>query len=83
VERVIAIEAICAAQALDLRIEGHPDLAPGVGVRAAHAMVRDAVPHLDADREPGPDLEAATALVRSGRLADLARQPGAGTAPAA
>jgi histidine ammonia-lyase len=83
VERVLAIEAICAAQALDLRLEGQPGVEAGVGVRAAHALVRDAVRHLDADREPGPDLEAATALVRSGRLADLARQAGAGTAPAA
>jgi hypothetical protein len=29
--------------------------------------------HLDADREPGPDLAAATELVHSGTLSDLAR----------
>ncbi len=82
VEQVLAIEAICAAQALDLRLAGQPGVEAGVGVRAALALVRDAVRHLEADREPGPDLEAATALVRSGRLADLAGQPGAGMAPA-
>ena len=72
VERILAIEAICAAQALDLRLATIPGVAAGAGVREAHDLVRSVVRHLDADREPGPDLEAATRLVRSGRLADLA-----------
>ncbi len=72
VEQMLAIEAICAAQALDLRAESQPDVKPGLGVRAAHALVRELVRHLDADREPGPDLATATALVHGGSLAALA-----------
>jgi histidine ammonia-lyase len=77
VERVLAIELVVAAQALDLRLEvlergadGAPPV-PGVGVRDAHVRIRGRVAHLDGDREPGPDLAAATELVRSGALVDL------------
>ncbi|MBI3746124.1 MAG: histidine ammonia-lyase [Chloroflexi bacterium] len=76
VEQVLAIEAICAAQALDLRLAGHPGVKPGAGVAAAQALVRAVVPHLDGDREPGPDLAAATALVRSGALGGIASPAG-------
>jgi histidine ammonia-lyase len=77
VERVLAIELLCAAQALDLRLDalaasGGERPRPGSGVVEAHAVVRAVVPRLGDDREPGPDLAAATALVRSGRLASLA-----------
>ena len=40
--------------------------------REARARVRAAVPHLDEDREPGPDLAAALELVHRGALVDLA-----------
>jgi histidine ammonia-lyase len=72
VERILAIEALCAAQALDLRLAMTPGVAAGAGVHEAHARLRSAVHHLDADRELGPDLAAATALVHGGALADLA-----------
>ena len=45
---------------------------PGAGVAEALARVRERVRHLDGDREPGPDLAAATAMVHDGALADLA-----------
>jgi len=75
VARIVAIELVVAAQALELRLraEGQSDLRPGAGVADALARVRAAVPHLDRDREPGPDFAAATALVHEGRLADLVR----------
>jgi histidine ammonia-lyase len=41
----------------------------------AHARIRERVTHLERDREPGPDLEAARELVRSGALVDLAEPP--------
>ncbi len=72
VERIIAIELVVAAQALDLRLAAMDGAAPGVGVAEALSRIRAHVPHLDGDREPGPDLAAATALVRDGALADLA-----------
>ena len=74
VERILAIEALVAAQALELRL-ADPDVrgaAPGAGVAEALARIRARVAHLDGDREPGPDLAAATALVHEGALADLA-----------
>jgi histidine ammonia-lyase len=72
VERILAIEAICAAQALDLRLATLPGVAPGAGVEEAHRRVRSVARHLDADRELGPDLAAVTGLVHAGSLAALA-----------
>jgi histidine ammonia-lyase len=79
VERILAIELVVAAQALDLRLSamsrelaGGPAPSPGVGVAEAHARIRHRITHLDRDREPGPDLAAATILVHDGALADLA-----------
>jgi histidine ammonia-lyase len=78
VERIVAIELVVAAQALDLRLaamspaSGGPAPRPGVGVVEAHARIRARIAHLDHDREPGPDLASATALVHEGALADLA-----------
>jgi histidine ammonia-lyase len=72
VERIVAIELVVAAQALDLRLASSDGAAPGIGVREALARVRERVAHLEHDREPGPDLAAATALVREGTLAALA-----------
>ena len=74
VERILAIELIVAAQALDFRL-ALPSTAgaqPGAGVAEAHARIRSTIAHLDGDREPGPDLAAATELVHRGALAGLA-----------
>ena len=80
-ERVVAIELLCAAQALDLRLEQaeFAGIRPGAGVREAHARVRAVARRWDGDREPGPDLEAATRLVHEGSLAELA-DPASGPA---
>jgi histidine ammonia-lyase len=72
VERILAIELLVAAQALDLRLAGSDGAEPGAGVAEAHARVRARIRHLESDREPGPDLAAATALVGDGVLVDLA-----------
>jgi histidine ammonia-lyase len=72
VERILAIELLVAAQALDLRLATSDGAAPGAGVAEALTRIRAVVRHLDGDREPGPDLAAATALVHEGALADLA-----------
>ena len=75
VERILSIELLVAAQALDLRLAGlagggePPE--PGIGVREAHRLVRERVARLDADREPAPDLAAALAIVRAGSLSGL------------
>ncbi|HEY6056520.1 MAG TPA: histidine ammonia-lyase [Candidatus Limnocylindrales bacterium] len=74
-QRILAIELLCAAQALDLRLAAvrvdGASPSPGAGVAEAHERIRARVRHLDRDREPGPDIAAMTALVQGGILADL------------
>jgi len=78
VERILAIELLTAAQAIDLRRElmaadaATPDPPmPGTGVSEAHLRIRAVASRVAADREPGPDLAAAMRLVRAGALVDL------------
>jgi histidine ammonia-lyase len=74
VEKILAIELVVAAQALDfrLRLQSIAAAQPGAGVAEAHSRIRTAISHLDTDREPGPDLDAATRLVHGGAFSDLA-----------
>jgi histidine ammonia-lyase len=63
VRRVLAIELLAAAQALDFQ-----KLRPGAGVARAHRLLRTRVPHLSRDRYLAGDLRVAEALVESGAL---------------
>jgi histidine ammonia-lyase len=72
VERILAIELLVAAQALDLRLAASDGATPGLGVAEALTRVRARIRHLDSDREPGPDLAVATTMVHEGVFADLA-----------
>ncbi len=63
-EVIVAIEAMAAAQGLDLRAP----LGAAPGTRAARDAVRAAIPFLEADRELAPDISAVTELVRTGAL---------------
>jgi histidine ammonia-lyase len=61
---VLAVEALCACQAIDL-------LAPLVSsapLMRVHARLREAAPALVADRPPAPDIEAMHAAIASGAL---------------
>jgi histidine ammonia-lyase len=60
-ETVLAVELLCACQALDLRAAD-----AGHGSEVVRAIVREHVPALDADRPPGPDIERIRALVAEG-----------------
>ena len=69
---IIGIELLASAQGCDF-------LAPlksSAPLEQVRALVRAEVPHLDEDRELAPDIAKAIALVRTGRLADAARQAG-------
>lgn len=68
VETVIALEALGAAQALDLRAP----LEPGPVTREVHAAIRQRVPFFEADREFGPDIAGAVSLVHDGSLVTAA-----------
>jgi len=63
-ERVLGLELLCAAQALDFR----RPLRAGRGVEAAHAAVRAQVPFRTADTSFEADLAAVQHLVASGAL---------------
>jgi histidine ammonia-lyase len=71
VQRIMAIELIVAAQALDARLELMPGTAPGAGVAEAQRRIRERIDRLAGDREAGPDLAAAIELVQRGALVDL------------
>jgi len=63
--RVVAVEVLCAAQAIDL-------LAPletSAPLRRAHAFVRAVAPTLIEDRPPAPDIEAVADTILSGSFA--------------
>lgn len=69
-ETVLAIEFMCAAQALEfLR-----PLRAGRGVEAAFAEVRRVIPFAQADRLFHDDVQTALELVRTGRLATAAEK---------
>ncbi|MCB8883905.1 histidine ammonia-lyase [Acidisoma cellulosilytica] len=61
---LIAIEAMTAAQAVDLR--GKPILS--VPTAILYAAIRARVPKLDEDRETGPDVDLITAIAQDGAL---------------
>jgi histidine ammonia-lyase len=66
--RVVAVEALCAAQALDLRETLDPEarLQAGPGTAAVRKSLRRHVAHLGPDRFLAPDLAAADAWLASG-----------------
>jgi histidine ammonia-lyase len=67
VETILALEALGAAQGIDLLAP----LKPGRLTAQAHAAVRQQVPTLDHDRVLYPEIQTAVQLVRSGRLAKI------------
>jgi histidine ammonia-lyase len=69
-ETVLAIELMCAAQAIDYRLP----LRAGIGPRTAHEVVREFITHTEEDRAFGEDIRAAVRLLREEkRLRDIAR----------
>ncbi|WP_345803322.1 histidine ammonia-lyase [Microbacterium sp. AZCO] len=66
--RVLAIELLTSARALDLRAP----LQPGPATRAAREVVRTVASGPGRDRFVSPDIEALTELVLSGAVADAA-----------
>ena len=66
---VLGIEALCAAQAIDLLAP----LTPGAGTRVGYEIVREFAPTLERDRYLAPELEAAARAVADGRFAAVVR----------
>jgi histidine ammonia-lyase len=63
-EDVIAIELLCAAQALDL----FTNMKPGEGALAAYQVIRQAVPYLEKDRILSSDIAAVKQLMRDAKI---------------
>ena len=63
-ERILAIELMCAAQALEFR----RPLKSSAKIEAAHEVVRWVVPRLERDRVLAPDIDALAAAIRAGKL---------------
>jgi histidine ammonia-lyase len=63
-ENVVAIELLCAAQALDL----FTNMQPGAGTQAAYDVIRRVVPHLENDRILSEDVKRIVNLMRRGEI---------------
>jgi histidine ammonia-lyase len=63
---VVAIEILCACQAIDLLAP----LTSSPPLQRVHHLVRSRVPILDDDRAPAPDITAITELIASNALED-------------
>jgi histidine ammonia-lyase len=71
--RVLALEAMMAAQALDFRLKANPQARMGKGTQAAYHLVRERVPFLSRDEYLQPYVAAAEELVLSGALGSVMR----------
>lgn len=63
-ENVVAIELLCAAQALDV----FTNTKPGEGTQAAYEVIRGVVPRLDNDRVLSSDIATVKNLLKSGKI---------------
>jgi histidine ammonia-lyase len=61
---VIAIELLCAAQALDL----FTNIKPGEGSLAAYQNIREAIPPLEKDRVLSEDIRTLKTIMHSGEI---------------
>lgn len=66
VANILAIEIMCACQAIDFRYD--EGLSPGNGTAAAFAKVRTIVSHIDRDRELHHDIKGIVGLILHGEL---------------
>ena len=62
--RVVAVEILCACQAIDLLAP----LTTSAALARVHARVRAMVPRLAGDRPPAPDIEAISKMIADGSL---------------
>jgi histidine ammonia-lyase len=67
VQRILAIELMCAAQGLDFRAP----LVPGKGARLGHERVRAVIPSLQGDRILSGDIEALSLAVGARKFSEI------------
>lgn len=66
-ERILAIELLCAAQAIDF----HRPLKSSAPVEAMHAEIRKHIDHAEVDRIFGDDIEKAIQIIKGRKLVQL------------
>lgn len=69
-EKILGIELMCAAQALDF----HAPLKSGKMMSAMHDHVRSKISHIEADQIMHEDMETAIEMVKSGDLLRIAKE---------
>ncbi|MBW2676856.1 MAG: histidine ammonia-lyase [Deltaproteobacteria bacterium] len=74
VTNVIAVEFLCAAQAVDLREDGPARL--GNGSKIAHAIIRNGVDVYDRDKEMTPDISRLAKLIKSEEILEAIDKAG-------
>lgn len=67
--RILALEALMAAQAIDFRLRDNPNAALGLGTRIAYDTIRSEVPFIERDVHMHPYIAAVEAMVKEGRIA--------------
>ncbi|KPK95515.1 MAG: hypothetical protein AMJ88_00400 [Anaerolineae bacterium SM23_ 63] len=72
--KIVAIELIVAAQALDLRLRAMPQAKPGVGTNAAHKYIRKYVSFREVDSPYSEDIEALSKIISTGDLIRVVAQ---------
>lgn len=65
---VLAIELLCAVQALDFRREKNTLLRLGKGTNVAYNLVRELVPKIEEDRVLSNDIKTLVEIIKSGEL---------------
>lgn len=65
---VLAIEAYTSARALDLRLRDYKGAKMGLGVAAAHKLIRNLVPYQAGDKWWGPEIDLVKTLIQDGSL---------------
>jgi histidine ammonia-lyase len=73
--RIVAIELVTSARALDMRRMASPEIRLGAGTAAFLARLREAVPLVLEDHVMAGEVEIVASLVSSGRLVEGAGQP--------
>jgi histidine ammonia-lyase len=68
VQRIVAIELLAAAQAIDFRRAALPDAQLGRGTRAAYELIRRHVPFIERDVVMYPHMDAVHRLVADATL---------------
>ena len=73
VERIVAIELVCACQSLDLRKleDSSQELTTTKALQSVKDFVRQHVPFLDEDRELRTEIETACQLLRAGKIKEI------------